>query len=141
MSEKRERMKKANELIRVIAYCGRGFFHHKGLVSKFVIDKHGHIWFVDAGTEKQIYTHYTNGRWRGFSEGGTLRDVVIRLRYFIQTGNPAGNTFGPWPTWYSDGDPWGYANDMQKVYKAAVSLGIVRAPEEKVSAQDPAHAA
>lgn len=138
MSEKSERAKKANDLIQVIANCGREFFKHKGLVSKIVIDRHGHIYFVDAGTKTQIYTHYTR-RWRGFSEGGTLRDVVLRLCYFISTGNQTGNnTFGPWPSWYSDGDPWGYGDDMQNVHNAAVALGIIKAPNIECSGQ--AHA-
>lgn len=130
MSEKQERADKANQLIKVIASFGRTFFNHNGLVSKFVIDHHGHIWFVDAYSKKQIYTHYTQGRWHGFSEGGTLRDVVIRLRDFIRTGEHAANVFGPWPQWYSGGDPWGYGADMQKVHSTAVGLGIIKAADE-----------
>lgn len=125
LREKKERAENSNKLIKVIASCGRKFFLHKDVVSKFVIDHHGHIYFIDAFSGKKIYTHYKQGRWRGFTEGGTLRDVVIRLRDYIRTGERCANVFGPWPQWYSDGDPWGYGADMEKVHAAAVELGII----------------
>lgn len=123
---KKNRLDKANELLRIIATCGQKFFAHKGRVSRFEFDQRGRVWFVDSYNEARIYTHYTQGRWRGFSQGGTLRDVVIRLRDFITKDQPAGATFGPWPEWYSQGDPWGYGADMRQVYDAAVRLEIVR---------------
>ena len=88
------------------------------------------MWFVDGYREDRIYTHYTRGRWRGFSEGGTLRDLVIRLRDFITKGTTVGRVFGPYPDWYCDGDPWGYGADMKRVFDAAVEMGIVEAPAD-----------
>jgi hypothetical protein len=132
MSEKQERTDKANELIRVIAGCGRKFFLYKlpggtDIISKMILAETGHIYFMDAHTLKDIYTHYTR-RWRGFSEGGTLRDVIIGFRDYIRTGQPLTfNAFGPWPDWYSGGDPWGYGADMKIVHDAAVRLGIIKA--------------
>jgi hypothetical protein len=32
--------------------------------------------------------------------------------------------FGPFPGWLSDGDPWGYGEDMERVREEAVRLGI-----------------
>lgn len=123
---KQDRVEKANQLLSIIASCGRNFFKHGGQVSFFRLDQHGRVWFVDAYTGRPIYTHYTKGRWIGFSEGGTLRDVVIRLRDFITIGKQLGKTFGPFPDWYSDGDPWGYEEHMQWVRTHAQNLGIVQ---------------
>lgn len=125
MNEKQVRMQKANELISCISGCGRKFFFHNGKPSAFVFDSRQRVWFVDAYENKYIYTHYTMGRWRGFSEGGTLRDLVIRLRDYITKGETIGRALGPYPDWYSDGDPWGYGKDMKKVYNKALELGIV----------------
>jgi hypothetical protein len=123
---KSERLQKANALLETIADCGRKFFRHNDLVSRFELDRRGRIWFIDAYRSARIYTHYTRGRWRGFSEGGTLRDLVIALRNYIATGkliNPV--HFGPWPDWYCDGDVWGYGQDMEKVRAKAIELEII----------------
>lgn len=128
MYKKFERLEKANKIIQTIAGCGRKFFSHGDKVSHFFIDERGRVWFIDAYTDKAIYTHYTQGRWRGFSEGGTQRSAVIALRDYITKGLTLWSFFGPWPEWYSAGDPWGYGSDMQTVYQSAVSLGIVPAP-------------
>jgi hypothetical protein len=128
---KADRLKQANDLIQIIASCGRHFFSHDGRISKFELDARGRIWFVDAWREARIYTHYTQGVWHGFSEGGTLRDVVIRLRDFIRMGKQCGAAFGPWPGWYSQGDPWGYGSDMQVIAAAAYRLGIAGKPTGK----------
>lgn len=127
MGEKQKRLHNANELIKTIATCGRKFFCHSGRVSRFETDGRGRIWFVDSYDEARIYTHYTQGRWRGFSEGGTLRALVIALRDFISTGKQLGFAFGPWPDWYCDGDLWGYGDDMQTVRNTAGELGIINA--------------
>ena len=127
MKEKIERMNKANQLIIAIAGCGRKFFSYHGRVSCFVFDTKKRVYFVDAYENKYIYTHYTRGRWRGFSEGGTLRDLVIRMRDYITKGENLGKALGPYPDWYSGGDPWGYGEDMKKVYEKAVALGLVEA--------------
>lgn len=105
MIEKQKRIESANQLIQSIAGCGRKFFHHKGNVSRFELDKRGRVWFVDGYNGARIYTHYTSGRWRGFSEGGTLRGLVIALRDFITREKPIGFALGPFPDWYSGGDP------------------------------------
>jgi hypothetical protein len=118
--QKQLRLEKANQLLKVIASCGRRFFAHQGRVSRFELDTGGRVWFVDAYNEARIYTHRTNGRWRGFSEGGTLRSLVIALRDYIQTGEPIPSGYlGPWPDWYCAGDPWGYGESMKLVAEAA----------------------
>ena len=126
---KQDRVQKTNQLIQTIASCGHAFFSHQGRVSAFEIDARGRIWFVDAWRGARIYTHYTIGRWVGFTEGGTLRALVIALRDYIRTGNPIpSGHLGPWPDWYSQGDPWGYgAENMQNIRKKAMLLGITTA--------------
>jgi hypothetical protein len=131
MSEKQDRLNKANELIALIAGCGRKFFAHNGRISHFEIDQRGRIWFIDAYREARIYTHFISGRWHGFSEGGTLRDLVIRLRDFISIGKKITGVFGPFPDWYSEGDPWGYGQDMQKVAEKALELAISEKSEDR----------
>jgi len=124
--EKQSRLESANQLLNAIASCGRRFFAHHGRVSRFELDAGGRVWFVDAYREARIYTHHANGHWRGFSEGGTLRSLVIALRDYIQTGKPIPSGYvGPWPEWYSAGDPWGYGEDMAKISQAAMDLHIV----------------
>jgi hypothetical protein len=127
IDSKQFRMAKANELLRVIAGCGRKFFSHQGRVSRFELDSRGRVWFIDAYREARIYTHYASG-WsrRGFSEGGTLRDLVIRLRIYIQDERDLGRALGPYPDWYSGGDPWGYGADMRIVFDAATKIGMVK---------------
>jgi predicted RNA-binding Zn ribbon-like protein len=85
MNDKAERTRKANDLILTIANYGRKFFQHNGRISRFELDARGRIWFIDAYRESRIYTHYAHGHWRGFSEGGTLRDLVIALRKHIKS--------------------------------------------------------
>ena len=122
---KQERLARANKLIRTIASTGHRFFRHKEDVSFFELGKRGHVFFVDSYTKKRIYVHLSNGRWRGFSNGGTLRSLVCALRDWITKGtNVPSSTFGPWPSWYCNGDLWGYGDDMGKVRECARRLGI-----------------
>lgn len=121
---KKTRAEQASRFLTAIASCGRTFFAHNGRVSRFEVDDRGRVWFVDAYHERRIYTHY-EGRWRGFSEGGTLRSLVCTLRDFIRTGEPQGLHLGPWPDWVCNGDLWGYGADMATVRAAAEACGIV----------------
>jgi len=126
---KEERLQRANDMLEAIASCGRRFFHHEGRVSRLERDPRGKIWFIDCWSEKRIYTHYVF-RWRGFSQGGTMKDLVKALRDFVVHGKQLHpRAFGPWPDWYCGGDLWGYGGDMEKVRSAALRLGIV--PEAK----------
>lgn len=122
-----ERAKKANELVHAIGHCGRRFFYHLTRVSHFEVDEFGRVWWHDKYRPgKPVYTHKRGGHWRNFTEGGTLREIVERLRDYIAKGTPVpANRFGPWPEWYCDGDLWGYGQDMQKVRDKAQELGIV----------------
>lgn len=125
MLSKSERARKVTAFLAVVGDCGRHFFRHSDRGARMEVDARGHVWFVDDYSEKRIYTHY-EGRWRGFSHGGTLRDLVKALRDHIRTGEPLHpGVLGPWPTWYGGGDPWAYGDAMAQVRQAAVDQGLV----------------
>lgn len=123
-TDRTERLEAANELLRVIASCGRKFFAYGDRVSRFEVDGRGRIWFIDKYTQKRIYVQY-KGEWKAFSDGGTLRRLIEHLRDFITHGNriPA-HTFGPWPDWVCKGDLWGYGDSMAGVRDVSTRLGI-----------------
>lgn len=125
---KQERAEIANQMLAEIGSCGRKFFAHNGRVSRFEVDERGRVWLIDKYKERRVYTHYL-GRWNGFTEGGTLRRLIERMRDFIRDGSllPAG-IFGPWPEWICGGDLWAYGEDMQRVRDAALRLGITQEP-------------
>jgi len=127
---RQERLVIANQLIDVIASHGRRFFHHNGRVSRFELDHRGRVWFVDKYTNSRIYTHYRY-HWRDFTEGGTLRNLVIELRDYIMGRRmdlPL-ELLGPWPDSYCGGDLWGYGDAMIEVRKKAVELKMITKDE------------
>lgn len=127
---KEERLKAVNEMLEVIASCGRKFFADKGQTSRMEVDTRGRVWFVDSYSGKRIYTHCPFSKWRGFTNGGTLKSLICHFRDFIVKSKPVPlGCFGPWPEWYCDGDLWGYGDDMEGVRKAAIWLGIVNEQE------------
>ena len=75
----------ANQMLEAIAGCGRRFFSDSGNTSRFEVDERGRIWFIDCYKGRRIYTHYA-GRWRGFSQGGTLRALVLKLVELYASG-------------------------------------------------------
>jgi len=127
ITERKTRLQNANELIKTIAGCGRKFFKYANGISHFELDQRWRIWFVNAWNGKRIYLHYRY--WR-CPEGGTLRDLINALKRYIQHGEKIPrHHLGPFPEWYSDGDPWGYGHDMEQVRNKALELGIIAIPE------------
>lgn len=131
LGRKRARAAACTALLHAIGDCGRNFFKGSNGRARFEVDMRGRVWFVDDYSQQWIYTHHTRDDWRGFSHGGTLRDLVIKLRDFIATGSTiAPGHLGPWPDWICSGDLWGYGDDMVKVRRAALELGIVKVKDE-----------
>lgn len=126
-SGRKARIRAVNELVKVIGSCGRRFFYSWGK-ERFAfieVDSNGRVWWVDEYTGKRIFTAYS-GHWRGFSNGGTLQDLVERFSGFVQTGEPVNrDVFGPWPDWICQSDRWGYKGDMEKVREAALRLKVI----------------
>lgn len=133
-AEVRGRLEVANELIRVIATCGRCFFarplREDVRISYFELDPGGRLWFVDSWRGNRICLQNVNHPWRGFHQGGTLRSLVTQLRNFVRSGTPLRKgTLGPWPKSCCDGDLWGYGKDMETVREAARRLGLLPSKE------------
>lgn len=124
----RVRAEKANELIRVIATHGRGFFSRRDEkgdlnIARFQISRTNRIYFIQALENSRVNITKEPYYWRGFEDGGTLKALVQSLKEYIKTGLPlVGNHFGPWPY---DCDIWGYGSKgMAAVRDAADRLGI-----------------
>ena len=122
MADRQSRVARANLLLETIASCGRGFFGRtiegQRRLAHLEVDRRGRVWFVDDWTGRRIYTHY-RGAWRGFSHGGTLKQLVEAIRDWIVSGRPI-------PGWYSDGDPWAYGHEaMERIRRRARELEIV----------------
>lgn len=130
------RLDAANELIAFISTCGRRFFSHQGRCAYLERDARGRIWWHDAYSGKRVYTHY-RWRWRGFTQGGTMKRLVEQLCDFVVHGRQLHpRTFGPWPDWLrsdmSEG-PWAYgAGNMRMVRDLASRLGIIDSREREI---------
>ena len=130
-AQRRGRVEIANEILRIVASHGRKFFSLYGdgspkanqpdRISFFELRLRDRLWFIDKCTQHPIYTAY-KGRWRGFSEGGTLRNLVEALRDYIMRGEKihVKAHFGPWPEWVSGGDLWGYGEKEMALVRSEV---------------------
>lgn len=128
---KTQRAQRANDLLETIASCGRKFFAYPDQhgISRFEVDAHNRIWFIDGYTGMRLYLHKFWGR--DFSEGGALRGIINLLKRFITNGEHMPSShFGPWPKWLCNGDVWGYGSDMQIIRDKARELGIIREATE-----------
>lgn len=122
---KQARAALANRAIEIIAGYGRKFFSLHAddrvggpeRISRFELRDDGRLWFIDKYTQKAIDVACRRERWDGFSEGGTLRDLVFAMADWItgkRKDSPV-NALGPWPDYVCGGDPWGYGVDMATV--------------------------
>lgn len=131
LTTKRQRCDQVNQAIRIIAAHGRRFFYCQSVdaFASMEVDDKGRIWFVDDYSHKRIYTHRPSyARWRGFSHGGTLRNLVERFRDFIRTGKPVHP--GYLGQEREDGSNiWGYEPDAMAIVRAeAGALLVFRQP-------------
>ena len=126
------RLTTANKAIEIIAKYGRHFFSLQGdrpntpepnRVS-FFERRNGRLWFVDKWTQKATYVAYRRGRWKHFSDGGTLRDLICNMADWINGKKERFpiDSLGPFPSWCCDGDLWGYGKDMAKVRHEIIDL-------------------
>lgn len=134
IKQKQERIEKTNQLLEVIAGCGRNFFRSEKFnrTSHFQLEFNGRLYFHDKYTDVLLpLSHMYSKRWSvKFSDGGTLKSLVELLARYIKTGKQISpNIFGPWPEWICDGDPWGYGKDMEKIRLSATELGISNTPK------------
>jgi hypothetical protein len=127
---KRQRAEQVNQVIRIIADHGRRFFYSQTInrYASIEVDARGKVWFIDDYSGKRIFTHDTvwGGKWRGFTHGGTLRDLVKEFRNYICTGEPLHPGFlGPERLY--DSNIWGYDEAyMRVVRQQAGALPVFR---------------
>ncbi|WP_163830751.1 hypothetical protein [Spartinivicinus ruber] len=131
---KHQRLEAVNELIKVIATCGRCFFSENGdklnkvenpFISTMEIDSRGKVWFTDSYTRKRIYTHYQYD-WKGFTHGGTLKRLVEFFRNHITRGVQIRSDYFDPNGSYIGEHPWDYGDDILIVKEAALRLGIAK---------------
>jgi hypothetical protein len=127
---KRQRADQVNQAIRIIADHGRRFFYSQTVnrYASMEVDNRGKVWFIDDYTGKRIFTHDTvwGGRWRGFSHGGTLKDLVKEFRNYICTGEQLHPGYLG-PERFNDSNIWGYDEEgMRAVREQAGSLSVFR---------------
>ena len=127
-----QRLRDANRLIQIIGDHGRRFFWCQGRYARLELDR-GRVFIVDDYTEARVYTHKTTfgNRWRGFSHGGTLRQLVELMRDYVIKGKriPLGYIA---PNNYLDTttttprDIWGYGPEAaETVRRLAAELPII----------------
>lgn len=125
-----QRLNHANELIQVIASHGRRFFfsRSRNAFAFFEVDADGALWFVDDYTGKHI-SPLEQGKWQGFSHGGTLKELVQAMSDYIMKGQriPIGWIATPRSN-PENGDIWGYGTEASdSVRAAAKKLPIIDA--------------
>lgn len=133
----RERLEHANKLIEVIAAHGRRFFWSESRQRTARLDLTlGCVFFTDAYTGKLICTA-TEGRWDGFSNGGTLKALVEDMRDYIVDGERIARWKIVMPRHDDtlEDNIWGYSGEAAKaVREAAFALPIIAAEREAEAA-------
>lgn len=141
-SEKETRCQLANELINLIGTNGRRFFNYenstnrnkeKGIMSHFKL-KNNRVYFVDGYTQHDIYAyHYRHFRYK-FTQGGTMKALILDLSEFIRTGAPTNAKNGYGGVYCPH---WGYPEeDMIKIRDKAVEIGFSLSPQEDKDRHD-----
>ena len=117
MERKLERLKKANELIKVIKVNGRKFFESdNGHNTRLYINDKGNIYYVDNYTGKHICIR---GKWihsSDFSHGGGLNEFIRSLVRYVRAGRMVDKE------WL--GQHWGYGEEIHAVRDKAEQIGF-----------------
>lgn len=121
----------ANEFIRVIANCGRRFFRNTGSGHDAYLTLNARrniVWLFDDYTDARINIA-REGRWDGFSHGGTLKSLVKSIGEFVLSGKTM--RYGYFQPTMDNGfeSPWGYGDDILIVRDEGVRLGLIRMPD------------
>lgn len=125
MSDITDRLSAANELLKAIGREGPQFFYCdvNERFSSFTVFREK-VLFTDDYTGVQFEVK-SGGKWKGFSHGGTLRELVVMIADYILTGKQI-------PMGYiglerHDGSYiWGYcAEDIAKVREKAALTGVM----------------
>ncbi|WP_397448193.1 hypothetical protein [Pseudomonas sp. NA-150] len=127
---KQQRTEHVNQVIRIIADHGRRFFYSQASnrYASMEVDLRGKVWFIDDYSGKRIFTHETvwGGRWKGFTHGGTLRDLIKAFRDYIRTGEPLHPGYLG-PERFDDSNIWGYDEaGMKDVREQAGVIPVFR---------------
>ena len=134
ITEKYKRLKKVNNLIKFISERGRGFFKSKSLASICIINNR--FYFFDDYSEQMIYM-WNNKRWQWrFSHGGTLRQLLLKLKNYVITGQPLIFII---PYTFQNENIWGYPeDDAKEIEDYAKSLGLIeyKEPEKAEDVKD-----
>jgi len=122
VTTKGERLAHANAVLRAMGSYGRRFFYSSrhDRYAELILDDRGRCRRIDECSGKSVWLD-ENGKWRGFTNGGTCRAIVADLARYVRTGQKTRNHFGPWPEWICDGDLWGYGDDAGKVRAALLN--------------------
>lgn len=135
-AQKHQRAEHVNQVIKIIADHGRRFFYSQSVdrYASMEVDQRGMVWYIDNYTGKRIFTHETvwGGKWRGFSHGGTLKDLIKKFRDYIRTGEPLHPGYLG-PERFNDTNVWGYDEEgMRAVREHAGGLPVFRQPASPV---------
>lgn len=114
----------ANRLIQVISSYGRCFFYSRQRDS-----------VARLSFDRRVYLHDESGatieakaasKWRGFSHGGTLRALVLKMRDYVMRGERIDPAYLGIDRQQGEGNIWGYAPDQMRLCReAAQQLPII----------------
>lgn len=128
---KAQRLEHANALIETISRHGRRFFRNResGAIARLELDARGRVWLIDEYRGARVYVAY-RGRWRGFSHGGTLQNLVESLHHYIQRGDLLHPEYiAPTRMDPKNGDIWGYGAEAAAAVRAeAYALPLFQRP-------------
>lgn len=114
----------ANRLIEVISSYGRCFFYSRqhDAVARLIFDRC--VYLHDEGGAR--IEAKASVKWRGFSHGGTLRDLVLRMRNYVMRGERIDPAYLGIDRQQGAGNIWGYDPDQMRLCReAAQKLPII----------------